>query len=220
MKKLKKNGREDKITVCITFLFVLFILFLAGGIPKAQAAVVFFDTNAPFVLPGETISISIFSTEPTSGIRMDRISDDAMGGADNLYLNPGYDWMEVFNEGIAVNVDGVLIESVRGELETPSSLPVSGLLYSFNYTVSKEVMYGDIINIFADSSGGAINEVDVIGMIDNVTPKSLAVTVIPEPCSIFLLGLGVLFVEKTKHILQLNCFVSSKVHNKCERGRL
>ena len=178
--------------------FLIIVAVILFAVSMSQASLVFFDTADPFVLPGETISISIFSTVETSAIRMDRISDDGGGTAGNLYLNPGYNWAEVFNEGTIINIGGVLIENVRGELETTISPTVSGLLYSFDYTVSEEVMPSQIISIFADPSGGAINEINVVGMIDNVTPESLTLTVVPEPTTFLLLGFGTLFLRKHK----------------------
>ena len=131
---------------------------------------------------------------------MDRISDDGEGTASNLYLNPGYDYAPVFNNGIAVNNNWILIEGIEGLLGTPITPPVLGDLYSFDYTVSEFALHNEIINIFADPSGGAINEVDIIGLVENVTPESLYLTVwIPEPGTISLLIIGSLFLKTRKH---------------------
>jgi len=172
------------------------VILLAVG--EVRAALVFFDTADPVVMPGETISVSIFSMEPTVSIRMDRISNDGEGTASNLYLNPGYDWAAGFDEGTVINSGVILIEGVRGELGTPGSPTVAGILYSFDYTVPIGAIQDQIISIFADSSGGAINEINVIGMIDNVTPESLSLTVIPEPTTILLIGFGGLLLRNTE----------------------
>jgi hypothetical protein len=171
------------------FLIIMAVILLAASV--SQAAVVFFDTADPFVLPGETISISIFSTVETDSIRMDRISDADFGAASNLYLNPDYGTWQ-FSEGTTVNSGGVLIEDVKGGW-TLASNAVSGVLYSFDYLVPI-VQPGHIITIFADPSGGAVNDVFFLGESapEHVTPESLTLTVVPEPASLLLLGTGFL----------------------------
>ncbi|KKL81124.1 hypothetical protein LCGC14_1997930, partial [marine sediment metagenome] len=82
-------------------------MVLSEPVNATPTSVVYFDTADPMVEPGEIISVSIFSTEPTVSIRMDRISDADFGMASNLYLNPGYDWAAVFNKGTAINSSGI-----------------------------------------------------------------------------------------------------------------
>jgi hypothetical protein len=180
-------------TKIITIATVVILL----GISHVQATVVFFDTADPLVMPGETISVSIFSTVETDSIRMDRISDADFGTASNLYLNPNYS--TPLDEGIVVNISGVLIEGVSTGI-TPIFPAVSGVLYSFDYTVSEEAAYGQIISLFADLSGGAINEVWCnIGpgfRLEAITPESLSLTVVPEPITIVLLGTGSLLLAR------------------------
>jgi hypothetical protein len=171
-------------------------IFMFGLSTVADAAVVYFDTANPNVLPGETISVTIFSTVETDRIRMDRISDADFGIASNLYLNPGYD--PPLNEGVVVNESGVLIEGVNTGIS--SNFPaVYGVLYSFDYTVPS-AEFGQIITIFADSSYGAVNQVwcDIGIGLDPIAPEALSLTVVPEPASIVLLGLGLLLVRKIK----------------------
>lgn len=176
-----------------TQLFLIIVSAILFVSNVSQAALVYFDTADPLVLPGETISVTIFSIKLTEFIRMDKISDDAGGMASNLYLNPNYNG-PVFNEGTAVNIGGVLIEGVRGGEVTPDTPTVSGVLYSFDYTVSEEAMYGQIVSIFADSSGGAINQVYTS---EYLTPESLTLTVVPEPATLFLLSIGGLLLART-----------------------
>jgi hypothetical protein len=179
---------------------VLLILVMVLGKSANATPVVFFDTEDPLVLPGETISVSIFSTVLTDHIRMDRISDADSGIAENLYLNQDYNPPLI--EGVAINEGGVLIEGVSTGIY-PACPAVSGVLYSFDYTVSEEVMYGEIINIFADSSDGAINQVyvDDSGW-KYVTPESLSLTIVPEPATICLLAMGSpLLTRKSKQRL-------------------
>jgi len=170
-------------------------LILLFSLTPVRAALVYFDTDDPFVLPGETISISIFSTVETIEIQMDRIGDNGGGIASNLYLNPGYEFEALFNEGVAINSGGVLIEDVRGSIGLDAPY-VSGILYSFDYTVSLEAVNEQTISIFADLSGGAINEINIIGPGDNVIPESLTLTVVPEPTTLLLLAFGTLFLRK------------------------
>lgn len=175
-------------------LSIILAVVILLAVSEVQAALVFFDTADPVVMPRETISVSIFSTEPTFSIRMDRISDDGSGTASNLYLNPDYAYGLYFDEGVAINSGGILIEGVRGGVFPPVSPTVSGVLYSFDYTLPIGAAQGQVINIFADPSGGAINEIGVIAM-GYVTPESLSLTVVPEPGTILLFGLGALLMR-------------------------
>lgn len=176
---------------------VVIAIMLLGASSLADAALVYFDTADPLVLPGETISVSIFSTVETDSIRMDRISDADFGIASNLYLNPDYN--PPLNEGVVVNMAGVLIEGVSTGI-VPDFPAVSGVLYSFDYLVPMGPP-GHIITIFADSSNGAVNEVwcDIGPGLDPITPEALSITIVPEPASIFLLAMGgLLLTRKTK----------------------
>jgi hypothetical protein len=175
------------------FLTIISVILLAASV--SQAAMVYFDTADPFVMPGETISISIFSTVITFQIRMDRISNADSGTASNLHLNPEY--FDIINEGTLVNTGGILIEDIL-TMSPPVSPQVSGVLYSFDYTLSEEVMYGEIINIFPDSSDGAINYVrcDTGYGVENIIPESLSLTVVPEPVTIVLLAMGSLLLTR------------------------
>ena len=172
---------------------VLAILILLVGVTGATP-IVYFDTADPFVTAGETISINIFSTLPTDHIRMDRISDDGGGAAGNLWINPNYN--PPLNSGTLVNENGILIEGVSSGMAVISPT-VTGILYSFDYTVSEDVISDQIVTIFADFSGEAINQVYVneSGW-HYVAPESLSLTVVPEPATILLLGMGGVLVRR------------------------
>jgi hypothetical protein len=130
---------------------------------------------------------------------MDRISDADFGIASNLYLNPDYPPGSGYNEGVAVNNNGVLIEGIKAGIGLPVWSGVSGVLYSFDYLVPI-APFGHTITIFADPSGGAVNQVwcDIGPGLEPITPESLTLTVVPEPGTILLFGLGMLLVRKTK----------------------
>jgi hypothetical protein len=181
-----------------TQLFLIIIAVILFSANVSQAAVVYFDTPDPIVEPGETISVSIFSTVETDSIRMDRISDADFGIASNLYLNPNYPLGSGYNEGLLVNNSGVLIEGIKAGIGLPQWSGISGILYSFDYLVPI-APFGHTIIIFADLSDGAVNEVfcNVGGDLVYVTPESLSLTVVPEPGTILLLVIGsFLFVRK------------------------
>ena len=163
---------------------------------------VYFYTDNPIVAPGQTISVGIFSSESSGWIRMDRIADNNLGTADNLWLHPGYDGLNI--SGNAVNSDGLLIEGVEGYLGTPGSPSVPpGLIYTFDYTVSINVQHEEVITIFADPTDGAENWVDVIGMLEDLTPEPLYLTVwIPEPTTVSLLLLGGIIVSTRLPVLR------------------
>jgi hypothetical protein len=129
---------------------------------------------------------------------MDRISNDVAGIAGNLYLNPNYN--PPLNDGRLINMGGVLIEDVTTGI-APYYPAVSGVLYSFDYKVPEEAVPGQVINIFADPSCGAIN---VVSVYDSgrkfVTPESLSLSVIPEPATVLFLivGIGVIRAIRPK----------------------
>ena len=175
-------------TAIISILYVLALSATASA-----SVVVYFDTADPLVRPGQTISISIFSTVETDNIRMGRISDGDFGIASNLWLNPNYN--TPLNPGVIINTGGILIEGVSSGV-LPVSPAVSGVLYTFNYLVP-QASAGHTITIFGDPSHGAINQVWVHSGpgLEPVTPDSLTLTIIPEPCTLVLLGIGGFFLN-------------------------
>ncbi len=179
-----------------TQLFLIIAAVILSGVSVSQAAVVFFDTADPMVEPGETISVSIFSTVATDSIRMDQISDADFGVASDLYLNPNYN--SPLNEGSLVNTGGVLIEGVSTAMITAFPA-VSGVLYSFDYLVPM-ASPGHIITIFADPSNDAVNYVlcDIGLGLTPITPESLSLTIVPEPTTIVLLAMGGLLLARER----------------------
>jgi len=180
----RKNERK---AVLLQFV----IIFLLACAARSWAdPVVCFRTDNPDVIAGQTISVEIFATVTTSHVRIDRISDDAGGLAGNLWLNP--DYREPLDLGTIVNFDNVLIEEISSYI-TSISPEVTGVLYSFDYTVPL-VATGTQIDIFCDSSEGAINYVWCDGL-DPVTPENLTINVVPEPSSFLLLSLSMLLLR-------------------------
>lgn len=157
---------------------------------QANATLVYFDTSDPFVHPGETISVRIYTEYMTDYIRMARISNNVAGSVTNLYLNPNY--YPPLNVGSPVPVGQVLIVDVSSGI--PAISPqVSGVLYSFDYKVPKEVVHGQVINIFPDPS--SYNKVYVTNF-GLVTPDSLSLIVVPEPGTILFLIIAGLVVTR------------------------
>ena len=124
---------------------------------------------------------------------MDRISDADFGIASNLWLNPNYN--SPLEAGVIINTGGILIEGVNSGM-LPDFPAVAGILYSFDYLVPQATL-GHTITIFGDPSRGAINQVwvDIGPGLEPVTPDSLTLTIIPEPCTLVLLGIGGFFLN-------------------------
>lgn len=94
----------------------------------------------------------------------------------------------------------IWISKVAGSVTLPNLVPAGQTLYSF--TISSEgLAVGDVINLGTYVGGGApwggSNMTLKLNAVD--TPLTgLAVTVVPEPMTVALLGLGGLFIRRRK----------------------
>ena len=149
------------------------------------------------VLAGETVTISLVDTdgEGFASILMDVITDYGAGGlASNLAIAPFASFPDAGYVGTGAN----LIEWVGGSADDNQLEGLSGVLYSFDYTVSDLAPMGLFINIGASTEG--VNLASYVSMANGEAgPIDDAVLeVIPEPMTMALLGLGGLFLRRRR----------------------
>ncbi|MCK4885841.1 MAG: hypothetical protein KAS96_00570, partial [Planctomycetes bacterium] len=153
----------------------LFVLVMLLAISVVASAVTV-ELQAPAtVAAGGLITINLYSDTAVGDFTVISISDGAAAGvATNAVVNAGFDWAMFTGPG-TLNTGGFLVQNATGKTNFGSPL-VSGILYSFDYTVAAGA--SGIITITASGNAGGTGI------------ASAAVEVIPEPITIALLGLG------------------------------
>ena len=173
-------------------LVCLMMVALVGTVASAGTAS--FQASNTNVLVGEVVSITVIATGNCTNIAIPQILSDNAGLVSNLVLNAGFNQFP--QAGTAVNAGNSLITGVSGA--TPFAFPPTPVLagtalYSFDYTVPA-VALGTVITI---SGAGSLSF-----MFDDFSQStslgSTAMTVVPEPITIALLGLGGLFIRRRK----------------------
>jgi len=146
-------------------------------------------TGPATVAPGQTITVSLTGDNATS-MTLENIIDSAsvMGAASNPVLSDGWTWDAFDGIGDIVNAGGVLIKNATGTVAFMDPA-ISGTLYSFDYTAAAGVPIGEQFQI---GPGAGTNKVS------GGIPAALSLTVVPEPMTIALLGLGGLFLRRKK----------------------
>lgn len=180
-------------------LLVLVLVFAMTS--WANAAVVSF--SAADGLPGDTIGITVSSDEQVAGVILALITDNGFGGT----ANPGA-WNTTFtvaNAGYNGGASGFGTgDLIMADGSISLGFPATGLLYSYSYDIPSDAVVGSIITFtvgdlaeygIASSIGylveGATAQMSLTGM-------EFAATVIPEPMTIALLGLGGLFLLRRR----------------------
>ncbi len=180
-------------------LLVLLLVFAMTS--WANAAVVSF--SAADGLPGDTIGITVSSDEQVTGVGLALITDNGFGGI----ANPGA-WDALFTVADA-GYPGTDLGLGAGDLiiatgaVTPGAY-ATGLLYTYTYGIPSDAVVGSIITFTV----GDIAEYGYLSSISylvdgattqmSLTGMEFAATVIPEPMTIALLGLGGLFLLRRR----------------------
>ncbi len=154
-------------------------------------------------LPGDTIGITVSSDEQVIAVMLAMITDNGFGGT----ANPGA-WDALFvvadagyNGGVYGFGQGDLVIATGGV--TPGAY-ATGILYTYTYDIPSDAAVGstitftvgDIPEYFYLSSIGYLVEEATAEM--SLTGMEFAATVIPEPMTIALLGLGGLFLLRRR----------------------
>ncbi len=180
-------------------LLVLLLVFAMASC--AKAAIVSFSVEDG--LPGDTIGITVSSDEEVFGMMLALITDNGFGGTANpgtwdakfTVANAGYNGMDYgFGAGDLIIADGGI----------SLGFPATGLLYSYSYDIPSDAAFGativftvgDLPDYFYLSSISYMVEGTTAQM--SLTGMEFAATVIPEPMTIALLGLGGLFLLRRR----------------------
>ncbi|MBA7689427.1 hypothetical protein ES703_97934 [subsurface metagenome] len=180
-------------------LLVLLLVFAMAS--WASADVVSF--SAADGEPGDTIGITMSSDEQVAGVILALITDNGFGGIarpgawDALFVtaDAGYNGTAGgFGAGDLILADGSV---------TPDYL-ATGILYTYTYDIPSDAVVGSTITFTVGDipDVGYLSEIGYL-VDEAVTQMSMAgmvftATVIPEPMTIALLGLGGLFLMRRR----------------------
>jgi hypothetical protein len=181
MEEMKMKNLMKKSVVSIVVVLVAASLASAAGFMVGGSA----SANIPL---GGTVKVELV-TDGAKSMTLEQIIDGASitGAASNMALSDGWTWDDFDSLGTAVNAGGVLIENATGTVMFGDP-EVIGTAYSFDYTLAAGVPLGETFQI---GPGAGTNKIGGV-------PVPLNLTVVPEPMTIALLGLGGLFLRRKK----------------------
>lgn len=177
----------------------LVIICLTLSITELALALPYFrvdqaDEKSGTYLASDIITINIVDNGPVTGWMIDAITDNGKGGtASGEQFNPGWDWVQPGS----FNSNGLLIEYI-GAAQT-TMVPITGILYSFEYHVPDSPYELVYIDTFADDS----HFLPYFAYADGSTyeghlPSLFIDTIVPEPATLALLGLGAVMLRRKR----------------------
>jgi len=178
------------------FLTLFLVLAIASVAP---AGIITFQTsNAGPINVGDSVTVSLVADTGVSSVTMGNILGGVVASDNAIYAGlltiPGF-----HTPGTLVNNGTTLINKVIGSVAFQAPAVAAGVaLYSFTWTATAEGVF-----LFSTNDNSATFTTTSIGFADgtftgNAGIGSESITVIPEPISIALLGLGGLFIRRRK----------------------
>ncbi len=126
--------------------------------------------------------------------------DATTGAASNNYVNPAL--FDNFNNGTLINSSDTLIRNATASREMGTTFNTPGwavnevVVYTFTYTVGSPGQNGSIILSLSDSGNGVPMFGDVMGNDISGDVVVSNITIVPEPLTLALMGLGGLLIRK------------------------
>jgi len=180
-----------KKLVCLMIVALVGTVACAGTISFSGAATI--DENS-------IATITVIADEASFGIALGAIALD-MGSATVGTLNGAYSALANDGSQKDGSVNGIQIFQVSGTAPTGVTVAAGQALYSFTID-STGLALGDVITIseWTGMNPFGMPPFPVDSKLNGVTAGlgSLAVTVVPEPMTMALLGLGGLFLRRRK----------------------
>lgn len=150
---------------------------------------------------GDTVTISLVTTDATTvkGVALPLISDGGAGGfaangAVNASLSSGLD--NGYNGATLASWGFTGTAGDWGAASGTALTGVAGVIFSYDYTIDAAFV-GDSIT-FAVSNLEGLMDYQVLTSDGSVAASSFAMSVVPEPMTLGLLGLGGLFLRRRK----------------------
>jgi hypothetical protein len=185
----------------------LLILAIVVSVASMASASIVLVASNPTPIKGETITMTIKTdaSEAVSTFQVGIIRDDVSGGlAATGTLHSGFTQnTDVGYRGdvLGLGDDAGDIGYMSGAVNPPAYITgTSVVLYTYTYTVSPSALPGVINFTIPDTSGSPYFFTSQVGLYPSATVgiSGTSVTVIPEPATIALLGLGGLLLRRRK----------------------
>ena len=176
----------------------LVCLMLVALISTVASAGWWFDGSSTIDL-GSTATITVMADVDTSTINIGSIALDK-GSALVGTLNPLFTTLPSVGTQQDGSFNGVWIALIKGTVAIGSPVTAGQAIYTFTID-TKDCVVGDVIQISAwTGTGHPFGGPALSTKLNNVatTMGSLDVTVVPEPITVALLGLGGLFIRRRK----------------------
>ena len=152
------------------------------------------------VMPGEKITVAFYAPEDVAGVSIRLITDTAIpsGAISNVFLHENLTVGRKVGDGLVADGSGTLLSTSGADGIGGAFNPFGGakvasgeLVFSFDVAVSSEAVAGDYLIQF--EQGTWKNAQNVVSQLGTV-----AYSVVPEPMTMGLLGLGALFLRRRK----------------------
>ncbi len=182
------------------------VVLVASSLASAGAAGWLVGGSATAnITPGGTVSVELSGVDVSAMTLMNIIDTASIGGvASNASKDYGWTLLGFTKVGNLVNSGGVLITDATGAVDLVGMVdgvpkpPLQGTIYSFDYTADLGLPIGEVFTIATGAGTNKVSYINPDATTGSVLPAALSLTVVPEPMTIALLGLGGLFLRRKK----------------------